>query len=36
MYLQADKHGDFCPIFKSQFGAPTKWRENVKPHELEL
>ena len=26
MYLQADEHGDFCPIFKSRFGAPNDVR----------
>ena len=23
MYLQADKHGDFCAIFEWRFGAPN-------------
>ena len=26
MYLQADKHGDFCAIFEWRFGAPNNVR----------
>ena len=34
MYLQADKHGDFCAIFEWQFGGAPNDVRNVKPHRI--